>query len=136
MSDSHNPDTDTLFEPLQQIEGPASLRTSNRAALAQAFTRAEYHRGRPSSWWQRRISISLPVAAAILLFIGLQLILQIYTLKQPDRLPVPVARETPVVPVQGDEETESPRTQYQQESVYLAGLGTIYSAEFHHIEEM
>jgi len=136
MSDSHDRDNNTFFEPLKQIESPASLRAANRAAITQALAQARCRPTWPLSWWQHRVSVPLPIVAAVLAVIGLQVIFQVYALRKPHQSPVPIAREAPSALTAGGREEEPSRIRYQQKSVYIAGLGTIYSAEFHHAKEM
>ena len=136
MSDQLNQDIKAFSEPLKQLEPPADLRQHNRAAIVRAL---EQHETGPIArlyWWKRRISVPLPIAAAILLVIGLQVLFQIRSAMQSQHQPVSTAQETTQANEFITEKEASFEIQYQQRTVYVAGLGTIHRAEIYHFEEI
>ena len=136
MSDQHDQDIKAFSEPLKQIEPPADLRQNNRAAIARALEQHETGPIKRLGWWKQRVSIPVPIAAAILLVIGLQVLFQVRSVMQSQHQPVSTAQEITQANEFITEKEESFEIQYQQKAVYVAGLGTIYRAEIYHFEEI
>ena len=135
MSDHHDQDINAFSEPLKQIEIPTNLRQYNRAAIVRALE--QHETGTIArSYWKRRVSVPLPIAAAILLVIGLQVLIQIRSVVQSQRQPISTAQETTQANEFITEKEESFEIQYQQRTVYVAGLGTIHMEEIYHFEEI
>lgn len=134
MSKEHDKEMEAFVEPIKQIDIPNTLRQSNQTAIARAL---EQERAKATQhWWQRRLSVPLPVAAAILLVLALQWVFQVYSFTRPQQPSVSTAKEKTQDNKLVAEQEESIEVQYQQESVYVAGLGVIHQAEIYHFEEM
>ena len=136
MSDLYDQEFKAFSESLKAIKCPSDLRSSNRTAIVQALKRSEAGPDTSLPWWQHRVSIPLPVAAAILLIIGLQLLFQIHSFKQAQRPPARMAKLKNLQNKQITEHQKLFEIQYQQQQVYIPGLGTIHSAEIYHFEEI
>ncbi len=109
--------------PLKGVGMHACARTSAerriQAALAgDAVGRSDLGR----TWWRRRVSVPIPVAAGFVLFLGLLGILQLRQLSQPHTMD---KRE--VVSGPGLVVTEVSRPQYYEEALYVTGMGLVNS---------
>jgi len=102
------------------ISIPDTLRKSNEAAIQAALNGIEASPRPALPWWRRRVSVPLPVAAAILLIIALQVGLFL-VVRTPDSGTTPT---TPLAPPTGQSITEAP-PQYAQTCVYVSGMGVV-----------
>ncbi len=126
-TDKHNrPEDETIIEQFSQqardVDVPRHLRQSNTARIRGALEQAAFGRDPRVTWWRRRVSIPLPVAAAILLVVLAQFVLQLTG--------APGNRQTEQVgksdlPTGPSATIEHP--QYAESSVYIARIGVIES---------
>lgn len=125
--DKHNrPEDKAIIEHFSQqardVDVPCHLRQSNTARIRGALERAFSDGGQHTSWWRRRISVPLPVAAAVLLIVLLQLAFQL------SRSPgdgSPWAGNNSDIPTGPSATIERP--QYAESSVYIARIGVVES---------
>jgi hypothetical protein len=126
-SDKHNrPEEEAIIERFGQqardVDVPPHLRQSNTAQIRGALEKMASGRDQRATWWRRRVSVPLPVAAAILLVVLVQLALQLTGApgnRQSERV------STSDVPTGPSAAIERP--QYAESCVYIARLGVVES---------
>lgn len=129
--DQNQGDTDERYDdllrdtltPLRQVGMSADARTAaqRRIHAALADETARYDR-LCQAWWCRRVSVPLPVAAGLVLFLGILGMLQLRQLRSPYP---PSRREIASSP--GPAPAQQSRPQYYEEAVYVTGLGYVNS---------
>jgi hypothetical protein len=126
-SDKHNrPDEEAIIEQFGQqardVDVPPQLRQSNTTRIRGALERATSSGKQRATWWHRRISVPLPVAAAILLVVLLQLAFGLIGSPVDGSSSTGNENDTPTGPSATIE-----RPQYTESCVYIARIGVVES---------
>ncbi|MFC1762755.1 hypothetical protein ACFL6U_11845 [Planctomycetota bacterium] len=129
MSDQQDKSFETFSEAVKKMPIPTSLRTSNRAAIARFLKQDGDINKTASPWWQRRISIPLSWAAVLLMVMGLQAVIIMQFASRSDRPSESGDSVTTRVPIETEPVESHWEQQHQQQSIYVAGFGTIYKSE-------
>jgi hypothetical protein len=135
---SQEPEQDEVLErllaPLRQVEPSLHARVRNRMAIADALRRQreiEQKRSRP--WWSRRVSIPVPIAAALLIAAGLALMMSyrgIWTTPSARMAAREQAADRgPFVPA------DRRGIAYHETETYLCGFGRLKSESGYFIQE-
>ena len=110
-------------ESLKKLKIPEGLRESNRRYIKDALN-STGHENRPTkSWWKRRVSIPLPMAAGFLLLICLQVALQFTNLKSYFKVSQIVTSDKKQNSIGLSEKMVEPY--YSEHGVYVTGIGFI-----------
>lgn len=126
-SDKPNrPDEEAIIERFGQqargIEVPSRLRQANAARIRGALEKATARGQQGAPWWRRRISVPLPLAAAILLVVFLQLAFQLTGSPGDDLSSAGRKGDIPTGPSATIE-----RPPYTERCVYVARIGVVES---------
>ena len=126
-ADKHNrPEDETIIEQFSQqarnVDVPRHLRQSNTARIRGALEQTASGRDRRVTWWRRRVSIPLPVAAAILLVVLLQLAFLLAESRGNRQTESAAKSDLPTGP---SATIEHP--QYAETCVYIARIGVVES---------
>ena len=112
-----------FVESLKKLKIPEGLRESNRRYIKDALYSTGHKNRSATSWWKRRVSIPLPIAAGFLLLICLQVALQFTNLKSYFKVSQKVASDKEQSLIGLSEKTAEPY--YSEHGVYVAGIGLI-----------
>jgi len=114
MKDKHEHELiETFGQVARQVPIPEGLRAKNRAAIQNAF--AAVPKTRRPRWWQQRVAVPLPMAAAVLLLLALQCAWMLRsTISTPKTMDVVAEQLQPPA-----------EDHYTETNVYVAGIGTI-----------
>ncbi len=106
---------------------PPGLRDSNIASIGRVLDSPPSAKSPTvNSWWQRRISVPVPIAAAIGLLVVLQFVLSLGHREITDSPPQEASPDELIV-------YDEP--QYEETSVYVAGIGVVETTKtFFHQE--
>jgi hypothetical protein len=109
--------------PLRSVGMPSGVRASTErrihASLAGDVTCRD---GLWKTWWRYRVSVPVPVAAGLVLFLALLGILQLWQLSHHHTLGEPEVVATP-----GPAATRVSRPQHYEAALYVTGMGFVQS---------
>jgi hypothetical protein len=107
--------------PLKSVGMPPGVRTSTERRMHSALAGGVTRRGSVwQTWWCRRVSVPIPVAAGLVLFLVLLGTLQLWQLSHDDIVSKP---EVAVQP--GPAAASVSRPQYYEEALYVTGMGVV-----------
>lgn len=110
-------------ESLKKLKIPEGLRESNRRYIKDALHSTGHENRATPSWWKRRVSIPLPIAAGFLLLICLQIALQFTNLKSYFKESQTVISDKTQNSIGLSEKPSE--SYYSEHGVYVAGIGFI-----------
>lgn len=125
--DKHNrPEDEAIIEQFGQqakdVDLPPHLRQSNTTRIQGALEQALSRRNRRATWWHRRVSVPLPVAAAILMVVLIQLAFLLAESRGHSQVEQVNESAVPTGPSATIE-----RPQYAESCVYIARIGVVES---------
>jgi len=110
-------------ESLKNLKIPEGLRESNRRYIKDALYSTGHEKRAITSWWKRRVSIPLPIAAGFLLLICLQIALQFTNFKSYFKESQKAVSDKKQSSIGLSEKTVEPY--YSEHGVYVTGIGFI-----------
>lgn len=130
-----DPAVEAALSPLRSIEPTAVARVRNRDAVAAALDELKQQKTvRKVPWWQRSISVPVPIAACALLLISLLVVAELQGKSELPK-PVPAAEITSPSAPPADTPVENPPLVYRETSTYVCGIGELRSTRGYFFKE-
>ena len=137
MSDQeHSDEISEMLSGLRSLEPSLQSRLENRQVIAKELARLSEHSSRPRAWWNRSLSIPIPlaIAASLLLVYGATLLSDRTGGGQlTEAVEVENAPSIKIEPPRESEQYE--RSSFEVTETYLCGIGRLSTHSFHAIQE-
>ncbi len=116
-----------FVDSLKKVEIPEGLRESNRKYIKDALYSTGQKDRTTISWWKRRISIPVPIAAGFLLLICLQVALQFTNFNKNTNKDISVVSDKTQNSIGLSEKPSE--VHYSEQGVYVTGMGFIENSK-------